>query len=146
VQFGPLNEPLQVELGRDVNGNGSLSQSEIEVTQIVPVGSNSVVQDNLASGTYFVILRPTIQDDGTNYNFVMTSSPIDNAGNTLILAREVLLLGPPANFVDNVGRGIGNAPNDFDDFYRFVPGANGPYTFIAQLGNLSGDATLQLIN
>jgi hypothetical protein len=75
----------------------------------------------------------------------LSSNPIDNAGNSLTAARDVILLGPPQSFADFVGDGSGNAPNDLDDFYRFVPGTDGPFGFVAQLNNLTANANMQLI-
>jgi hypothetical protein len=128
VRVGCESEPVAVRLGQDGNGNGFLDPGEVLTSTTAGVGVVNLLKINLNAGTYFVILNPALQDEGTNYNVNVFNEPADGAGNTLAAARELGTLNLGRSFNDFVGDGSSDFMDDLDDFYRFTV-ANGPFDF-----------------
>lgn len=128
VSVGCESEPIAVRLGRDRNGNGILDAGEVLGSTTAGVGVVNLLRVNLDGGTYFVILNPVLQDEGTNYNLNIFNERPDGAGNTPADARELGTLSQSRSFIDFVGDGSRDLMDDLDDFYRFTV-ANGPFDF-----------------
>lgn len=141
-----LSNPIDVSFAQDTNGDNFISFNEILAHQTLTDFFDARVSANLlAAGTYEMLIG-SADPDGSNYGMVLATAPVDNAGNSLADARPVTLGSSAQAFSDVVGN-FGAIPdaNDPDDFYRFTPGTNGPYEFIAQMPSVNGLAGMELI-
>lgn len=143
-------------VGRDANANGVVDPGETLLQNKIATADDARQAVNLPTkGTYFVEVSMSAKATaGTNYGIVLATAPVDNAGDTPAAARNVGVLGATTRtFIDFVGDGSIDttargdpvlAADDVDDYYRFTLGTSGPYTFVARLSGLDGNADVEL--
>lgn len=136
-----LTADADVRLIRDANGNGSVdSGEEVARSQLDGTRDEAIVLNTLAAGTYFAQVYQ--YSGNTPYSLNLTATPtfippIDNAGNTLLTARNIGELTTAQTFNDFVGT------IDTNDFYRFT--LSNTSNLVLTLAGLSADADLELI-
>ena len=117
-----------------LNSSGTVLQSSLNG------GSTAEsISQSLTAGTYYVRVFP--YSGNTNYNLALSATasiPADNAGNTLVTARNIGTLSSTQTFSDWVGSA------DTNDYYRFS--LTQASTFNLTLNGLSANADVQLLN
>ncbi|KAF0163260.1 MAG: subtilisin [Rhodocyclaceae bacterium] len=101
--------------------------------------AESISVDRLAAGSYYIRVKQYTGD--TNYSLAVSAAsaaPVDNAGNTLALARNVGALSTTQTFSDFVGAA------DSNDYYRFTVA----YRSVVNLNltGMSADGNLALLS
>jgi trimeric autotransporter adhesin len=114
------------------------SGQQIAISNGPGVNAESITA-SLAAGTYYIRIYPEVANN-TSYNLGLSvvPAPVDNAGNTLALARNIGVLTGTRTFQDFVGR------VDTNDYYKFT--LNQGSSFRLALNGMTTDADVQLLN
>ena len=136
-----------VGLYRDFDNDGVLASNEaIEARSGNTTTSVNFTRTNLAAARYAVVvsrLGVAVNDNagGSNYRFRLNYSVPDNAGNSIVSARNIGELGGNTQgFADYL------ASNDTTDIYKFTTpaGQGGPFTFTASMFGVDSDSDFDL--
>lgn len=138
-----LDDTVRLKFGADGNNNGVLDAGE-QLINVTSVGSSLAQFVNLAPGTYFLTVE-NASTSGTNYGLTVLSTGLDLAGNSPQAARDIGTQGAQQSFSDQLIDAVVPAMDDFDDYYRFSLGNEGPYLFNATFANLTGSIGARLI-
>jgi hypothetical protein len=135
-----LSANANVELIRDVNGNGVADKGEVIAASKRTGKKAESITQILEAGTYQI--RVYSQGKAkTKYDLSVSATPIDNAGNTLDTAwniGEISANTEPISYTDWVGK------SDTDDYYKFNINTAGDVTLSLQ--DLGADADMRLLN
>ena len=130
LSLNGLTSDADVQL---LNSSGSLIQSSANAG----TSAESIVRQ-VNAGTYYIRVLPYSGSTSYNLNLSATVIPPDNAGNTLVTARNVTLSSSTTTFQDWVGS------TDANDYYRFNVGTQS--NFSLSLTGLTANADVQLLN
>ncbi|MFN9759225.1 MAG: C2 family cysteine protease [Pseudanabaena sp.] len=130
LSLNGLTSDANVQL---LNSSGSLIQSSANAG----TSAESIVRQ-VNAGTYYIRVLPYSGSTSYNLNLSATVIPPDNAGNTLVTARNVTLSSSTTTFQDWVGS------TDANDYYRFNVGTQS--NFSLSLTGLTANADVQLLN
>ncbi|MCX5934263.1 MAG: C2 family cysteine protease, partial [Pseudanabaena sp. LacPavin_0818_WC45_MAG_42_6] len=130
LSLNGLTSDADVQL---LNSSGRLIQSSANAG----TSAESIVRQ-VNAGTYYIRVSPYSGSTFYNLNLSATVIPPDNAGNTLVTARNITLGSSTTTFQDWVGS------TDANDYYRFNVGTQS--NFSLSLTGLTANADVQLLN
>ncbi|RDH48362.1 S8 family serine peptidase [Fischerella thermalis] len=135
-----LSANANVQLIRDVNGNGLVDKGEVIAASKRTGKKAESITKILEAGTYHI--RVYSQGKAkTKYDLSVSATPIDNAGNTLDTAwdiGEISANTEAISYTDWVGK------SDSYDYYKFNINTAGDVTL--SLKDLAADADMRLLN
>ncbi|BAU08278.1 peptidase S8 and S53 subtilisin kexin sedolisin [Fischerella thermalis CCMEE 5330] len=135
-----LSANANVQLIRDVNGNGLVDKGEVIAASKRTGKKAESITTILEAGTYHI--RVYSQGKAkTKYDLSVSATPIDNAGNTLNAAwdiGEISANTEAISYTDWVGK------SDSYDYYKFNINTAGDVTL--SLKDLGADADMRLLN
>jgi pimeloyl-ACP methyl ester carboxylesterase len=137
LDLNGLNADADVQLIRDINGNGMVDEGEVIDFSTASGNTPEAIEKSLAAGDYYIRVYQYSGDTNYNLNLSATTIP-DNAGNALAEARDFDLLSGTQTANDFVGDG------DANDYYSFSLGTAS--NFDLSLTGLSADANVQILN
>ncbi len=133
----------QIQLVRDINGNGLIDNGEVVVsaTNFSSSYLSRFTQD-LPVGTYFITVASRSTSASTLYGLNLVATPFGgngqpDPGNTLTTARNIGVLSNTYSAKEHVGT------VDPEDFYRFT--LNNAANLQARVTGTSGNTIIQLI-
>lgn len=143
VNVRGLSTNTQIDLIRDINGNGLIDNNEV-IASDTNFSSNflsSITQD-LPSGNYFIKVAPRSSSQSTLYELTVVATPFGGTlspdpGNTIPTARDLGVLNGTFTAKENVGI------VDPIDFYKFT--LNSAKTLQARVTATSANTQIDLI-
>lgn len=140
-----LRDPIDVAIGKDLNNNFVLDESEKIVNKTLEAspGSGVTVADNLNSGDYLIEVT-SAGTIGTNYSISLGTNAFDTIGDTFKTAKNIGTLEAQQVFQEQVGEGTSNFIDDTGDMYHFTVGNAGRYSLNVQLTRLAAGADADL--
>jgi Calpain family cysteine protease/Bacterial pre-peptidase C-terminal domain len=133
-----LTNNADLQLIRDTNNNGVIDSGETIATSGQASITNESILSYLDAGTYFARIYQRTGDTAYSLQASSTVLPIDNAGNTVLSARNITLSTTSTTFQDWVGN------DDTKDYYKFTLSAQSDVNI--HLHGMTANANVQLLN
>ena len=125
-----LREDANVQL-LDSSGNALISSTNFWFI-------DESIEAQLLPGDYYIRVYPDYSNDNTNYDLTVSAIAVNDAGNSLDDARNIILSEESTTYTDWVGI------TDSNDYYRFY--IEDDQNFRLSLTGLSDNADVQLLN
>jgi hypothetical protein len=133
-----LTNNADLQLIRDTNSNGVIDSGETIATSGQAGITNESILSYLDAGTYFARIYQRTGDTAYSLQASSTVLPSDNAGNTVLAARNITLSTTSTAFQDWVGN------DDTKDYYKFTLSAQSDVSI--RLHGMTANANVQLLN
>ncbi|WYL92885.1 MAG: C2 family cysteine protease [Gloeotrichia echinulata IR180] len=129
-----MSADADVQVIRDANNNTQVDTGELIASSTNGNSDAESIQKTFDPGTYYIKVYRYSGD--TNYNLNVSATPLDNAGNSLVNARSIIVGATTTTYSDWIGTA------DTQDYYAFVLANNS--NLAVTLNGLSADVNLQL--
>jgi hypothetical protein len=135
-----LSANANVQLIRDVNGNGVVDKGEVIAASNRSGKKAESIATTLEAGTYYIQVHSQGKAK-TKYDLSVSATPIDNAGNTQGTAWDI---GEISANTETIGYTDWVGKSDSYDYYKFNINTAGNVTLSLQ--DLGADADMRLLN